>query len=313
MDEFGLIKRYFSSLSSSRSDVIEGVGDDAAILCLPNNKVLLVSTDSLVLQHHFLSDWDPYVIGYKSLACNLSDMAAMGGEPAWVSLSLTLPHIDESWLARFSKGFKALLDRYQVSLIGGDITKGPLQITVNIQGFATPQKVLKRAGAKGRDKIYVTGSLGEPAYAVSQLKQVDYGDPIFKKLFYPTPRIEHGLVLTDFATSAIDISDGLLADLTHILQASQKGAILRKESIPLALTQLESEKALDYALTGGDEYELCFTVSAEKASAMEKALSERGLSYFCIGDIVDTIGLQLEDKSGNMLTISDYKGFKHFD
>lgn len=313
MDEFALIKQYFASLSPMRRDVLKGVGDDAAMLQPSKNKVLLVSTDSLVLEHHFLSDWEPYVIGYKSLACNISDIAAMGGAPAWVSLALTLPAIDEAWLDGFSKGFKALLDKYDISLIGGDISKGPLQITVTIHGFAEPHHVLKRDGAKSSDKIYVTGALGAPAYAVNQLTSLDYSDPIFKKLFYPTPRIEHGLILGEFASSAIDISDGLCADLSHILQASQKGAVLIQDDIPLALTELDADNALNYALSGGDEYELCFTVPEDKRKAMESVLTDQGLSYFCIGTIVDKIGLQLEDKSGKIVNISDYKGFKHFD
>lgn len=313
MDEFQLIQRYFSTLSTERPDVIRGVGDDAAVLSVPHDAVLLVSTDSLVLDQHFLSDWDPYVIGYKALACNLSDIAAMGGEPAWVSLALTLPSVDESWLKGFSKGFKALLDKYQVSLIGGDITKGPLQITVTIQGYTKPHQVIQRRGAALGDRIYITGALGEPAYAVSQLKKAAYDSPLFNKLFFPEPRIQHGIALRAFASSAIDISDGLCADLSHILKASEKGARLYQAAVPQALTQLNQKEAIRYALTGGDEYELCFTVPEEKTQKMEKILSDQGLSFYAIGEITDDDGLKIEDNSGSIVNMDDLNGFKHFE
>jgi thiamine-monophosphate kinase len=313
MDEFGLIKRFFSSLSIKRSDVLLGIGDDAALLIPPKGMALAVSTDSLVCGQHFLKEWDPSIIGYKALACNLSDMAAMGAVPAWVSLALTLPDIDEAWLKGFSTGFDTLLKRYSLALIGGDVTKGPLQITVTIQGFVKPQKTLRRDGAKVGDLIYVTGQLGEPAYALTQMGRLDYSSAAFQKLFYPSPRIEHGLILADFANSAIDISDGLAADLTHILNQSQKGAALSLEKIPRALTdKVDKEAAYRYALTGGDEYELCFTVSPSKAEKMEAKLTQAALDYHQIGVVTPERSFIVEKEDGTQFELGSQLGFQHF-
>lgn len=314
MDEFSLISHYFSPLSSSQPHVLLGIGDDCALLTVPEGKTLAVSTDSLVCGVHFLNDWDAFIVGYKALVSNVSDLAAMGAEPAWVSLALTLPSLDEKWLARFVEGFKTILHRYNMSLIGGDITKGPLQITLTVHGFVDKETALKRSGAKGGDLIYVTGSLGEPAYAVSQLSKLPCDDSIFHKLFYPTPRISHGLLINRYASSAIDISDGLAADLDHILLSSQKGAIVSLPKVPVSSKLLNCISVADaqrFALTGGDEYELCFTVSPSCAQEMERSLEANALEYYQIGTVLGSGGLIIENEHAETVEFN-VKGYQHF-
>ena len=317
MDEFSLIDRFFKSIPSDRSDVILGIGDDAAILEVPNDQQLLVSCDTLVADVHFCSNWDAYDIAQKAVAVNFSDMAAMGGRPSWVTLGLTLPALDEPWLLRFSEGLRDFLQRFQVALIGGDTTRGPLSMTLTVHGFVPRGRAVRRDGAKPGDRIYVTGELGAPSLAVDFLTQkgcdaLDW-PCLLDALQHPTPRIDWVDYLQDYATSAIDISDGLSAELNHICVASQVGACLVFDDIPIhsLVKQYKKEDSLDFALSGGDDYELCFTVSPERETSLLSALSLVGLKCYAVGTIESETGLRVQMPSGERLPLIA-RGYAHF-
>ena len=319
MGEFDLIKRYFSR-KSLQNDVILSVGDDCAITSIPTGYQLAITTDTLVEGTHFLPSISPTDLAYKSVAVNLSDLAAMGATPAWVSLALTLPEIKEEWLAEFSQSLFAILDRYGVSLIGGDTTKGPLSITLTAQGFLPENQGLFRHQAKVGDWIFVSGFLGDSAAGLDLLlqnrKMENESDRYFiQRHLHPTPRVELGLALRSFSCCALDISDGLLADLGHILERSQVGAEIYLENLPLSrhlCTQYEQTQAEKFALTGGEDYELCFTVSEEKREEMEQVLSSQGIKVTCIGKILpQTSGLNLL-KNGEKVALPEHCGFDHF-
>ena len=319
MGEFDLIKRYFSR-KSLQNDVILSVGDDCAITSIPTGYQLAITTDTLVEGTHFLPSISPTDLAYKSVAVNLSDLAAMGATPAWVSLALTLPEIKEEWLAEFSQSLFAILDRYGVSLIGGDTTKGPLSITLTAQGFLPENQGLFRHQAKVGDWIFVSGFLGDSAAGLDLLLQnrkiENESDRYFiQRHLRPTPRVELGLALRSFSCCSLDISDGLLADLGHILERSQVGAEIYLENLPLSrhlCTQYEQTQAEKFALTGGGDYELCFTVSEEKREEMEQVLSSQGIKVTCIGKILpQTSGLNLL-KNGEKVALPEHCGFDHF-
>jgi len=319
MGEFDLIKRYFSR-KSLQNDVILSVGDDCAITSIPTGYQLAITTDTLVEGTHFLPSISPTDLAYKSVAVNLSDLAAMGATPAWVSLALTLPEIKEEWLAEFSQSLFAILDRYGVSLIGGDTTKGPLSITLTAQGFLPENQGLFRHQAKVGDWIFVSGFLGDSAAGLDLLLQnrkiENESDRYFiQRHLRPTPRVELGLALRSFSCCSLDISDGLLADLGHILERSQVGAEIYLENLPLSrhlCTQYEQTQAEKFALTGGEDYELCFTVSEEKREEMEQVLSSQGIKVTCIGKILpQTSGLNLL-KNGEKVALPEHCGFDHF-
>ena len=319
MGEFDLIKRYFSR-KSLQNDVILSVGDDCAITSIPTGYQLAITTDTLVEGTHFLPSISPTDLAYKSVAVNLSDLAAMGATPAWVSLALTLPEIKEEWLAEFSQSLFAILDRYGVSLIGGNTTKGPLSITLTAQGFLPENQGLFRHQAKVGDWIFVSGFLGDSAAGLDLLLQnrkiENESDRYFiQRHLRPTPRVELGLALRSFSCCSLDISDGLLADLGHILERSQVGAEIYLENLPLSrhlCTQYEQTQAEKFALTGGEDYELCFTVSEEKREEMEQVLSSQGIKVTCIGKILpQTSGLNLL-KNGEKVALPEHCGFDHF-
>ena len=319
MGEFDLIKRYFSR-KSLQNDVSLSVGDDCAITSIPSGYQLAITTDTLVEGTHFLPSISPADLAYKSVAVNLSDLAAMGATPTWMSLALTLPEIKEAWLAEFSQSLFAILDRYGVSLIGGDTTKGPLSITLTAQGFLPKNQGLFRHQAKVGDWIFVSGFLGDSAAGLDLLLQnrkiENESDRYFiQRHLYPTPRVELGLALRSFSCCALDISDGLLADLGHILERSQVGAEIYLENLPLSrhlCTQYEQTQAEKFALTGGEDYELCFTVSEEKREEMEQVLRSQGIKVTCIGQILpETSGLSLL-KNGKKIALPTHIGFDHF-
>ena len=319
MGEFDLIKRYFSR-KSLQNDVILSVGDDCAITSIPTGYQLAITTDTLVEGTHFLPSISPTDLAYKSVAVNLSDLAAMGATPAWVSLALTLPEIKEEWLAEFSQSLFAILDRYGVSLIGGDTTKGSLSITLTAQGSLPENQGLFRHQAKVGDWIFVSGFLGDSAAGLDLLlqnrKMENESDRYFiQRHLHPTPRVELGLALRSFSCCALDISDGLLADLGHILERSQVGAEIYLENLPLSrhlCTQYEQTQAEKFALTGGEDYELCFTVSEEKREEMEQVLRSQGIKVTCIGKILpQTSGLNLL-KNGEKVALPAHCGFDHF-
>ena len=319
MGEFDLIKRYFSR-KSLQNEVILSVGDDCAITSISAGYQLAITTDTLVEGTHFLPSISPAALAYKSVAVNLSDLAAMGATPTWVSLALTLPEIKEAWLAEFSQSLFAILDRYGVSLIGGDTTKGPLSITLTAQGFLPENQGLFRHQAKVGDWIFVSGFLGDSAAGLDLLlknrKIENESDRyLIQRHLRPTPRVELGLALRSFSCCALDISDGLLADLGHILERSQVGAEIYLENLPLShhlCTQYEQTQAEKFALTGGEDYELCFTVSEEKREEMEQVLRSQGIKVTCIGQILPaTSGLNLL-KNGKKMALPTHIGFDHF-
>lgn len=320
ISEFDLIQRFFNREKNVRQDVILGIGDDAALLQVPSGQQLVVSTDTLVAGRHFPEDTLPADIGFKALAVNLSDLAAMGAEPAWVLLALTLPMSNENWLNAFSQGFFSLIKRFQLQLVGGDITCGPLTITVQVLGFVPTGKALRRCTAMPGDRIYVTGTLGDAGLALEYLQKKlvsaltqDYIQQIMHRLNRPEPRIELSLALRGLATSAIDISDGLAADLGHILLASQVGATIRAIDLPLSasLQRLPCEQAWRLALTAGDDYELCFTIPESSEKTLQQHLIDIDIPYTCVGIIKKTPGLSILREDSSEIVLEKI-GFQHF-
>lgn len=318
--EFSLIARYFDRVRSSRLDVETGIGDDCALLNIPEKQTLAISTDTLVSGNHFLDDIDPADLAYKALAVNLSDLAAMGADPAWLTLALTLPSVDETWLEAFSDSLFEQLNYYDMQLIGGDTTRGPLAMTLSIHGYVPLGRAIKRAGAKPGDWIYVTGTPGDSAAGLAILQQrlsvPDERDAAYliRRHLRPTPRILQGQALRDRASSAIDLSDGLISDLGHILKASQCGARIDLDAMPLSdamRRHVNTDQALRWALGGGEDYELCFTVPELNRGALEMALSQHGVPCTCIGQISGEIdGLQLT-RAGKPVNF-EVKGYDHF-
>lgn len=317
MNEFSLIDTWFKPIPHHRKEVVFGIGDDAACLRVPPGMDLLVSTDTLVEGVHFLPSWRPYDIAYRAVMVNVSDMAAMGASPCWVSLALTLEAADESWLADFSLGLSRALTQYNIALIGGDTTRGPLSITLTIHGLAPTGRAVRRQGAKPQDKIYLSGALGAAAQAVALLdaQGIDPADHalLMKALLHPTPRVDLNEALQAYATAAIDISDGLAADLGHICKASQVGALLSLDSIPIhpLVRTYQGEQAVLFAMSGGDDYELCFTVSPLNEASLLEHLAHLGLTGYCIGVIEATPGLRGQTADGPCLLLEE-KGYCHF-
>ncbi len=317
--EFDLIRHYFNQQRFQRQDVVLGIGDDAAILSVPADHQLVVTTDTSLAGVHFLEIADPHAIAYKSLASNLSDLAAMGATPTWCSLALTLPSIDEQWLARFCDGLFSLANQYDLQLIGGDTTKGPLSITFTLHGVVPTGKALRRDGASVGDYIYVTGHLGDSAAGLTHiLSNTSEYSPEATSLiaahYYPTPRIEAGILLRDLASAALDISDGLIADLGHILKASQLGARIDVHDLPISECLLKTaenqEAAKVLALTSGEEYELCFTLPPEKKAKTEATLMHSAIPFSCIGRLTDEKGIVLMNKS--KVLNWELSGWDHF-
>jgi len=292
MGEFELIEKYFK-VPHARKDVVMGPGDDCALLTLPADTMLAVSTDTLVSGVHFFPDMDPVDLGYKALAVNLSDLAAMGAEPRWVSLALTLPAVNEAWVAGFAEGFLELAEYYNVALVGGDMTRGPLSITVSVKGSVPAGRALMRSGARVGDGIYVTGTLGDAALALSHLlgkRTLNENQlaAVLPRLDHPHPRILAGQGLRGLASSALDLSDGLASDLGHILKASGVRAQIDLDLLPLSPVLQDAVPARDawqLALAGGDDYELCFTVPQEHHGALDTALANCGVRFTRIGRI----------------------------
>jgi thiamine-monophosphate kinase len=321
--EFDIIRRYFARQESeklvSRNDVVLGIGDDAALLTPPSGKLLVVTSDTLVSGVHFPNNTSPESIGYKSLAVNLSDLAAMGAEPAWFTLSITLPESDESWLDQFAKGMFALAQEHNVQLVGGDTTRGPLTITIQAMGFVPEGLALTRSGAQVDDAIYVTGTLGD-AGAGLKIKQdrVTASDSVYQvlvdRLERPSPRVAEGMALRGLANAVIDISDGLSADLDHILSASHVGADILVDSIPLsnAFRELDGPNTVKIAVSSGDDYELCFTVPGEKTGEAQEKLDTLGCQCTKIGTITSHADkLRWLDHAGNELRWQP-AGYEHF-
>ncbi len=317
--EFEIICRYFARQSLQRDDVLAGIGDDAALLQVPTGSELAVCIDTLVAAVHFPAATPAAAIGHKALAVNLSDLAAMGATPAWVTLSLTLPDSDPAWLADFSQAFFQLADRFGVQLVGGDTTRGPLSITVQAHGFVPAGRALRRHGAQPGDRIYVTGTLGDAGLALQLRAQAD--PALRQQLDYPEPRVAAGQLLGAYASAAIDVSDGLLADLGHLLAASGQGASINVDALPRSAVFTatmqqpgfrQSGLFYELPLSAGDDYELCFTVPAQSCAEMELALSKQSIVCTAIGVIEAHPGIRCHNANGDRYqAVND--GYQHFE
>ncbi|MDD5181012.1 MAG: thiamine-phosphate kinase [Gallionellaceae bacterium] len=331
MTEFDLIRRHFTRATPSAA---LGVGDDAALLQVGSGMELAVSTDMLVSGTHFFPDADPFLLGHKALAVNISDMAAMGAQPRWATLALALPEADEAWLEKFSAGFFALAQQHGVELIGGDTTRGPLNLCVTIMGEVPQGKALRRDGAQAGDDIWVSGALGNAALALAHLQgRVQLAAEDFAAcaaaLHQPAPRVALGLALRGVAHSAIDVSDGLLADLGHILESSNVGAEIYFDALPapdalraFAPASLDGEAARysraggatlfqHCLLSGGDDYELCFTAAVARRAEMEKISAQVHLPLTRIGSIVAGSDCVVRAADGSSINIGE-SGYDHF-
>jgi thiamine-monophosphate kinase len=318
MSEFDLIRRYFTRPTPNTN---LGVGDDAALMTITPGMELAVSTDMLVGGTHFYLDTDPRQLGHKTLAVNLSDLAAMGAQPRWATLSLALPQAHDDWLQAFSEGFFALAEAHGVELIGGDTTRGPLNLSVTIMGEVPQGQALRRNGAQVGDDIWVSGVLGEAALGLAHLQdRVSLPDgarqSCLAALQQPQPRVALGLALRGIAHSAIDISDGLLADLKHILDSSDVAAELRYDRLPkpayFATTQAEVDVLeQDCVLGGGDDYELCFTAPLARREEIMALAGPLHVLLTRIGQIVSGQGCKLRAVDGSVIKIAK-EGYDHF-
>ncbi len=292
MTEFELIRHYFQQYAVHRDDVPLGIGDDCALLQPMPGHQLAVTTDTMVEGIHFDARLSAQDIGHKLLAVNLSDLAAMGAIPCWISLALTLPHADKTWLAGFAQGLAESASEYGVALIGGDTTRGPLTLTVSAQGQLPVGSAMCRSGGQVGDLIFVSGHLGDAALALNptllgkltprQCQRVE------SRLFRPTPRVALGQLIRPLATACIDLSDGLAVDLAHILRGSGVGARLDTEQLPVseeAKALLGEQGALQNALNGGDDYELCFCAPAQHQDAILAAAQQAETQVHCIGQL----------------------------
>jgi thiamine-monophosphate kinase len=316
--EFALIERYFSRPTTN---TLLGVGDDAAIVRPSPGMELLVSTDMLVAGTHFLADTDPESLGWKVLAVNVSDIAAMGAQPRWALLAAALPAATEPWLAAFSEGFFACATEFGIDVIGGDTTRGPGNFCVTIFGEAPPGQSLLRSGARPGDEVWVSGLPGRAALGLAHLQgrcvlpESIRGDCI-AALHRPQPRVALGLALRGLASAAIDVSDGLLADLGHILERSGVSATVRLDCLPQTILVANGDDealALDCLLAGGDDYELAFTAAAARQRQIKQLDKLLGLALTCIGNVTEGESglLSLIDASGRPVAVAK-RGYDHF-
>ena len=319
MKEFAIIESFFQARSYQRKDVLLGIGDDCAITSVPEGQSLVVTTDTLVSGVHFLADTPAAAIAHKAVAVNLSDLAAMGAEPAWLSLSLSLPEADPKWLEEFSQSLHELTEYYAVQLIGGDTVRGPLSVTITAHGFVPKEQALTRSNAKPGDLVYVTGTLGDAGLGLelAQGKRTasrTCSDFLLNRLNYPTPRLLAGTALRRIANACIDVSDGIITDLTHILDGSNCGAQIQVDQLPLSIAlkeAVDADQAFRYALSAGDDYELLFTVSEEQKGNLDTALTNFNVSATCIGQLNGVSGkleLKFEDEPYRF----EGQGFEHF-
>ncbi len=332
MTEQEIIARYFFRELSSNY-IAQSIGDDAAIVNIPPGQQLVMSMDTLNANVHFpysstslsiegKSAWhtSAFDIGYKAVAVNLSDLAAMGAQPIWVTLSLSLPELDTAWLEQFSQGLYSLLDKHQVSLIGGDLNHGPLSITIQAEGLVPSGKALLRSGAQAGDLVYVSGELGTAAYVLQQLKASDADKideshlcKLLPALTQPQPQISLGLALQGIASSCLDLSDGLLHDIQRIMKASQVGMTLDVQTLPVAqiIRKMVSLKEMArLALVGGDDYQLCFTIPATKKAELITIGKKLQVSLTEIGLVTES--QQLELRHNPLENKTSLNGFEHF-
>jgi thiamine-monophosphate kinase len=324
MNEFQLIKQFFQreSLENPHEGVLLGIGDDCALLQIPAAKQLAVSVDTLVADVHFPSHADASDIAERALRVNLSDLAAMGATPLWFTLAITLPknsnYCSEEWLRSFSQGLFRVAREFNIALVGGDTTSGPLSITIQVMGEIESRYVLRRDGASVDDFVCVTHFLGDGAAALALInndihcneEQKHY---LYDRFYKPTPRLKESELLRSIATAAIDISDGFAADLKHICDASDLGAVIEVENLPLSPALLalnDIHKARHWALSGGDDYELCFTVSPEKMPELAMLIAQNKLQATVVGRLIAGSGVACELKGEAF--VLERQGYQHF-
>ena len=332
LGEFDLIQRFFKTqselmLANNPGAVKLGIGDDCALLKTDHTEEIAVTSDMLVCGRHFFSDANPEWLGWKALAVNLSDLAAMGAKPIGFTLALALPESNPNWLAAFSKGLFAIANEYACPLIGGDTTAGPLNICITAFGSVPKEKAIRRSGALASDDIWVSGTVGDARLTLAALRHEitlsnDELELIQASMHRPTPRVDLGIALRGVANSALDISDGLLGDLRHILKQSSKDAEIFLDRIPKSVTLTKQSQAIQnqYAASGGDDYELCFTASTTERDRIAKISASLNLPLTQIGSIkpmqqlspeiilINSAGMTLSSNEANQLL----KSFDHF-
>jgi thiamine-monophosphate kinase len=321
LGEFDLIRRFFVRNQGTRreSGVILGIGDDAALLDLPKGTDLVAAVDTIVEGRHFLKDADARSIGHRALAVNLSDIAAMGATPLWATLALTLPNVDLEWLTRFATGFLDLADAHGVALVGGDTTRGPLTVSVQILGHVPHGTALRRSGAQAGDLLAVSGTLGDAAAGLAMLKTSPPSagrrdvEELIRRFDYAEPRVQLGLSARGIATAAMDLSDGLVGDLPKLAQASGLAARVSVERLPLSAAMratASAEQALDWALDGGDDYELLLAVPAARFAELKTAADRLNLMLTTIGELCDGVGVTWSLNGKDFVPRGS--GFDHF-
>lgn len=329
MREFELIQQFFQHEQAdllleekAQASVVLGIGDDCALLQIPANKQLAVSVDTLVADVHFPADAKPEDIAERALRTNLSDLAAMGAEPLWFTLALTLPkksdYVSEEWLRGFSRGLFRTANQYDVVLVGGDTTSGPLSITIQVMGAVESHKALRRDGASVGDFVCITNYLGDGAAALAVIQKrlainAAHESYLYERFYRPVPRLAEANLLCGIASAALDISDGLIADLNHICEASDLGAVIDVENLPLSPALLainDVQQARIWALSGGDDYELCFTVSPEKMPELAMLIAQEKINATVIGEIVAGSGVHCE-LDGEVFKLTE-QGYQHF-
>ena len=332
LGEFDLIQRFFKTqselmLTKNPGSVKLGIGDDCALLKIDPTEEIAITSDMLVSGRHFFADANPEWLGWKALAVNLSDLAAMGARPLGFTLALALPDPNPSWLEAFSRGLFAIANEYDCPLIGGDTTAGPLNICITAFGGIPKDKAIRRSGASEGDDIWISGTVGDARLTLAALRheiQLSKEDlaSIEARMHQPTPRVNLGLALREVANSALDISDGLLGDLRHILKQSNKDAEIFLDQIPKSSTLLKQSQTIQnqYAASGGDDYELCFTAPISKRDVIAKISSDLNLPLTQIGSIksmqhsapemhiIDKDGKELNSQQAGLLL----KSFDHF-
>jgi thiamine-monophosphate kinase len=311
--EFELIQRYILPYAGERADVVLGIGDDCALLSVPPHSHLAVSIDALVAGTHFFHDTNPTALGHKALAVSLSDLAAMGATPAWATLTLTLPESDVFWLDAFMQGFSALAKRFAVQLVGGDVTRGPLAVSVQVHGFLPAGEGMRRSGARPDDVILVTGTLGDAALALQLTQQqasanADY-QFLRERLDRPEPRVDFAQAIRALASAAIDLSDGLAGDLNHLCRQSDVSAVIDTAALPLS-SAFRRHAEWSLAVSGGDDYELCFTLPVVHLSAAMAIADALQLQVSCIGSIKPGAGVSFVLPNGQR--VDNLQAYQHF-
>lgn len=329
MREFELIQQFFQHEQAdllleekAQATVVLGIGDDCALLQIPANKQLAISVDTLVADVHFPADAKPDDIAERALRTNLSDLAAMSAQPLWFTLALTLPknsdYVNEEWLRGFSRGLFRTANQYEIILVGGDTTSGPLSITIQVMGVVESHQALRRDGASIGDFVCVTNYVGDGAAALAVIQNrltinSVHEDYLRERFFRPVPRFVEATLLQGIVSAALDISDGLVADLNHICEASDLGAVIDIENLPLSpalLAMNDLQQARIWALSGGDDYELCFTVAPEKLPELAMLIAQGEINATVIGEIIAGSGVHCE-LEGEAFELAS-PGYQHF-